>query len=935
MIIIKQEFGIISRSKSNVLCPLNQSIFSKVLLEGKIEGKAGQPDALNTVFGYILLGPTSTPNLSSTSLVCLSNIEDPLDSSLTKFWELENVPEKPVSEPEDVLCENIYLETHNRDVSGKYVVSLPFRESPPCLQDSYDIALNRLLSLERRLSRQPSLKKEYSFHMQEYLDLGHMQLVSNAEKKRGKYYIPHHCVVKPDSVSSKIRVVYNASQKSPSRGKSLNDYLLVGPKLQQNIVSLLLNFRLNRFALCADIRQMYRNILVAPEHTDYQRVLWRFSSAEEIQEYRLLTVTFGIVSSPYLALRTLQQLALDEGSRFPKAVSLIRHASYIDDFVFGASTLEEAQTLVDELVALLKLGGFELRKWCSNEPKLLSQFPESHINPHSINFDPEANGPSLKILGLKWIAQSDVFQFSVKLQDVPCTKRSFLSELARIYDPCGYLTPITFFIKHLIQQLWATGLKWDDRPPSEIIRVWEQYKSELSLISQFKIPRFLNNSSCPILELHGFADASEKGYACVVYIRSIDTRNLVQVNLLCAKSKVAPIKQITIPRLELLAAVHLVKLMSFVLESWKHIIFQNVYAWLDSQIVLHWIKSSHSRFKTFVANRISYIQSHSQNYSWHYIESRNNAVDAPSRGMLPAAFLSKLDWLTGPSFLYNIPLIFPEVPPSLQEKSSLEEIKKALVFVSTREEHFLSCLLKNKSSFTSIQRILAFMLRFAHNSRYKRSKRSGPLTFVELEDSLIILVRFTQEKYFEEHLQSNSFPKPFRKLGVFLDDSTQCLRVGGRLSQSSLSYEAKHPFLLPKKSRLTTLLVSHYHEKYLHAGFKSTQFLVSQRFWIMSSKQAINSVLSKCIRCWKQSPKNLQPPMGNLPKFRLGAIKPFSICGLDYGGPFSITMSRYRGVRTQKAYLCLFVCCGTKALNLELASDLTAEAFLAALQRFY
>uniref|UniRef100_A0A6P7HBW9 Uncharacterized protein LOC114348858 n=1 Tax=Diabrotica virgifera virgifera TaxID=50390 RepID=A0A6P7HBW9_DIAVI len=141
---------------------------------------------------------------------------------------------------------------------------------------------------------------------------------------------------------------------------------------------------------------MYRNILVVPEHTDYQRVLWRFFSFEEIQEYRLLTVTFGVVSSPYLALRTLQQLVLDEGSRFPKAASLVCNASYIDDFVFGASTLEEAQSLVEELVALLKLGGFELRKWCSNEPKLLSQFPESHINPHSINFDPESNGLSFK-----------------------------------------------------------------------------------------------------------------------------------------------------------------------------------------------------------------------------------------------------------------------------------------------------------------------------------------------------------------------------------------------------------------------------------------------------------------------------------------------------------------------------------------------------------
>ncbi|KAJ8983926.1 hypothetical protein NQ317_012146 [Molorchus minor] len=232
---------------------------------------------------------------------------------------------------------------------------------------------------------------------------------------------------------------------------------------------------------------MYRQILVAPPHQDYQRILWRFSPDEDVQSYRLKTVTYGVSSSPFLAIRTLLQLAHEGQDKFPLASEAISKFTYVDDVICSCKSLSEANRLRSELVVLLESGGFHLRKWASNNSIFLSSIPPEECQQNSLSFD--SQDYSIKILGLIWDPSNDHFKYNIAPLDRPCTKRTILSELARIFDPLGFITPLTFFAKHLIQHLWTLGLQWDEVPPAEVLQVWLQYKKELKLLSDISVPR--------------------------------------------------------------------------------------------------------------------------------------------------------------------------------------------------------------------------------------------------------------------------------------------------------------------------------------------------------------------------------------------------------------------------------------------------------------
>lgn len=440
-------------------------------------------------------------------------------------------------------------------------MSLPFRQERASLGNSYDQALRRFLNLEIRLHKNRELFVQYSEFIRDYIDQGHMSKIKANEMGIGKYYIPHHCVLKPESVSTKLRVVFDASAKAAC-GSSLNDNILVGPPLQTDIVNILLKFRLYNVTFTADIRQMYRQILVLPADRDYQRILWRFNIGDELSEYRLNTVTYGVGSSPYLAIRTLKQLVLDEGKHFPLAAKILDSSIYVDDVVSGAETVEEAVSIIQQLIQLLSKGCFELRKWSSSHPEALSGIPAQHHQFY--NFDRENS--NLKVLGLQWDPSSDCFSYRVDERERPATKRIVLSEMARIYDPLGFLSPLTLVAKCIMQATWSRGLSWDEALPPDLKRKWDQYKEELSMLSSFKLPRRIVRDNVTKFEWHVFCDASEAGYGTVVYLRQF-TETGIHVRLVCGKSKVSPLKVISIPRLELCAAVLGSNLIEYLLEN--------------------------------------------------------------------------------------------------------------------------------------------------------------------------------------------------------------------------------------------------------------------------------------------------------------------------------------------------------------------------------
>lgn len=923
----------------NIDVLLGAQVFSSILLPGSISGGSLQPSALNSIFGWVLLGNVRATQPSDITTLFISEGEQ-LNNQVKQFWELDSIPPTTTKlAPDEELCEKLYLENVSRDVTGRYIVALPFKEKVknPLFPGSREAALKRFHSLERKLVKNPELLAQYSTFMADYLHSGHMSLVPLSELPSGKFYIPHHCVLRPDSVTTKLRVVFDASAKD-ARNVSLNETLLIGPKLQANVLDILCRFRIHPIVFTADVRQMYRQIVIAEDDRDFQRIFWRFNTTEPVQEYQLNTVTYGVASAPFLACRTIKQLADDEGADFPVGREVLKSDVYVDDVVSGAPTLEEARQRKTEVISLLQRGQFELRKWASNRPELLTDLPSEHCLTDVVPLD--YDGASvLKVLGLKWNPFRDVFTFEVRPLTRKCTKRTILSELARIFDPLGFLSPLTFVAKCFIQKLWILAIDWDATPPKDIVEQWDRYSEQLHSLRSLEIPRCLSLDGIHSCQIHGFSDSSEAGYGAVTYLRVIDSLDRVHIFFLCAKSRVAPIQRVSLPRLELCAASLLADLLKYVKKIYSPLLppFE-VFAWSDSTVALSWIKAPSYRWKTFVANRVSHIQDALPNTRWNHVPSGENPADIASRGQFPADLINNSLWWVGPNWLTQSSESWPsgEASSPHDNVDTLSE-ERAQSLVANDDTHFIDCLLDKYSSIRKIQRIIAYCRRFMTNCKDKSRRCALFLSRLELHDALLSMVKHVQSHSFNTEImrlkQNKILSKQMRKLNLFIDES-DVLRVGGRLSRSGLEFEHKYPALLPRNAILTYRIIEAVHHENHHPGLNTMHYLLTQQFWILSPKRAIYHCLSKCIRCYRVHPNPLEPFMSDLPATRVNQVKPFSIVGVDYGGPFRIKLGKHRGAKIGKAYLCLFVCFTTKALHLETVSDLSSEAFIAALRRF-
>jgi hypothetical protein len=240
---------------------------------------------------------------------------------------------------------------------------------------SYEMAKNRFLALERKLSRDSVLKEKYISFMREYQELRHMEKVPKEDlEEREVYYLPHHAVQHPDK-PDKLRVVFDASAKT-TNGLSLNDILCSGPTIQEDLFSIILRFRTRKFAFAADIIKMYRQILIDQSQAKYQRIIWREDQRVPLEVFQLLTVTYGESPSSFLATRCLKELAKIYGDEYPREAAILSKDFYMDDVLTGADSIEEVMTIKSNLTKLLKLGCMELSKWCTNSPELLQSISD-------------------------------------------------------------------------------------------------------------------------------------------------------------------------------------------------------------------------------------------------------------------------------------------------------------------------------------------------------------------------------------------------------------------------------------------------------------------------------------------------------------------------------------------------------------------------------
>lgn len=620
--------------------------YGSLLLPGLVKGPAQSPTAQATVFGWIISGPlNSSNNIASSNKVvhhCVG-ISD-LQNNLQKFWKIEEFPQKFHLTDDEKKCEEHFVQTDSRNEAGSYIVRYPFKDDPPKgLGNSLSNAERLLLKSECRLKRNPELKQDYYAFLNEYRDLNHMKEIDSEKDQNHEdniiNYLPHHTVIRESSSTTRVRVVFNASYPT-STGLSLNDLLLPGPKLHADIPSIILRWRNYRFVMTADISRMFRRILIDEKDVDFQRVVCRLQETEKIKHFQLLTLTYGISSSPFLANRVIKQLANDEGNAFPEAKKVLLNDIYVDDGLFGADDFESALRLKNDFVLLLAKGGFPVHKISSNSP-LLSENSKNPIDDARLilhDFDPHA------ILGLFWDSQYDVFRISISQKNNKiATKRIVLSVIARQFDPLGWISPILIIAKILMQDLWIRHLDWDENLPEDLSVRWRSYCNELNDVQKITIPRWTGLTSQNIIEIHGFADASSRAYAAVVYLRIENPLQKTNVSLLLGKTKVGPLKTLTIPRLELCAVVLLAKLLKKTVND-LHLDKVPVYGWTDSTIVLAWLSKHPSTWRTFIANRVETIHSLLPTVIWKHVPTADNPADCASRGIYPSKLLNHDLW---------------------------------------------------------------------------------------------------------------------------------------------------------------------------------------------------------------------------------------------------------------------------------------------------
>lgn len=913
--------------------------------------KGATPRLINTAFGYIIAGslPVHQHSNKVITLHC-TKCDSVVNESLKTFWEAEKVPEVFQEQTsEHNVAENIFQSTIKLQ-NNKFQVDLPLKvpidEVNNSLGSSFDQAFYRFLNLERKLHKDVNMLDEYRKFIHEYVELGHAHVVDLKLYNLNKepvYFLPHHAVVNECSKTTRTRVVFDGSMKT-NKKISLNDILLNGPKVQRDLFDIILLYRFGDYTFNTDIRKMFRNILVNPEQTSLQNILWRDNPGDTIQCLRLDTVTYGLKSSTYLATRCLDELANQHECSLPMASFILKNCTYVDDILYSNSnicTLLEAKC---QLQQLLKLGSFSTHKWSANNQRTLTDIPSSQQQFDNIELQKENN--SIKALGLMIDTKQDCFTIKAPKQLInnKITKRDILSQISKIYDPLGFVSPIVVKAKVIMQKLWLEKSDWDSNVPEVIAKEWLQFADDINNMNTIILKRnipFSNNVQT--LQLIGFADASSStGQGCCIYCRVIDSTGKAKLFLLCSKSRInSTSKPLTVPRLELNAALLLAKLMTRVADTIAlKVHVNNIFLFTDSQIVLAWINTEIMKLQAYVANRVRVIQELTNKWQWLYCQSQSNPADIISRGMGPQELDSCTLWWSGPAFLQNREYSFES---NIQPLANLPELKPSsvlsgdVVLVGLKHANCLNFLDKY-SDISKIKRILAYILRFCNNINPKSTKiQSNYLNSSELEQALFLIIKHEQNIHFKEEILSlhkNSNVKGnLKPLHPFIDKEG-LLRVGGRLQNSQLPYSQKHPIILPKGSRYTELIIRHEHLRLLHAGPRCLLSNLNQRFWLINGMRQVKKVTHRCLTCFRMKATAAKQLMGSLPRQRVTASRVFNKIGIDFAGPFQVKNSRVRRSIIGKGYVLVIVCFVTKAIHLEIASDISTGTFLACMKRF-
>ena len=813
------------------------------------------PTAVESKIGYLLSGPLSPSDTKASVSMFHTSV---MQCNEPKFWDTEQLG---TSVDTQSLLNSTQQPTSfincsvRRDSDGSYIVGFPWKTDHPPLPSSHGVCEKRARSLARKLAQTPELLKTYSASITDQLSRGFIEKVKEADVLQNCHFIPHHAV-KKDSSTTPVRIVYDCSCHLSPNHPSLNDCLVVGPPFLIDMVTLLLRFHTHKYALTTDIEKAFLHVQLAEEDRSYTHFLWLSeldNPNSDLTIFRFRVVLFGSVSSPFMLHTALRHHLTTETST---TASDILTNLYVDNVVSGCTNETSAVDYYTEARELMSKVNFNLRSWASNSPNLMTK----------ANHDQVADtNAAVNVLGLVWNTASDTLSLMPRslqtFQTTQPTKRTVLQDLSKIFDPLGTLTPVTISAKLFMQQLWQQKLRWNEPLNSTLTSEWHCITGNLTQTPQYHIPHwYLKSINTEQLTLHVFVDASMKAYGAVAYICD-DTHSSFAI----AKARVAPLKNHTLPRLELMAAVTGSRLCKFVISSLDRFQFK-ITMWSDSQIVLCWI-SNKKKLPPFVANRVNEIHDLVPTATWMYCPTQDNPGDLVTRGISFDSLRDSWLWQYGPTWL-TCKSQWPKWEHSetlhLQaEEGPVEEPRK--VDSVPPHQHDL-CSIMDIDRYSTLQRLLrvsAYVLRFIHNCKQSNPslRRTGQLLPNDIDAAFNAWVHCAQRVSFPEEslaLQTTnktSRPPLIRQLKLFLDKD-YIIRCGGRIHNAKIDSETKFPCLLPKKHPLTALVVHHTHKIHLHTGVNATVTSLRQKFWIPSARQVVRSLLWKCVTCRRVSGKS-------------------------------------------------------------------------------
>ena len=882
-------------------------------------GEVGQPTAEFTKLGWVVMSP-GKEDLSRTYLTNAHPVCD--------YEQLCKLDVLGLQEREEETDESVYQKFRDqlrRDDNGRYETDLLWKETKKPLNSNEKGSIARLNNLKKRFNSNPKLYQACDDIIQQQLVDGIIEVAS--EKITGPvFYMPHKPVVKDLAESTKVRIVFDASARENAQSASLNDSIEVGPPLQNLLWEVVVRNRLYPVTLLGDMKQAFLQIGIRNSSRDALRFHWYDQKTGKTTVYRFCRLPFGLGESPFILGAAVKEHLLFEKSSKNAPIDIIEKIDedlYVDDLTSGDVTVEGAQKLKSVATESFRRAGFELHKWNSNAPELEEQDTISGSADQS--FAKEQLGVARKdnkILGIYWMKVEDAI--GIKIPDtvakVVYTKRGILVFLASIYDPLGIISPCTLVGKVLFRDACDFKLDWDDELPEKLRTRFSEWIRRLPQV--FTIPRSIPTFREPIegVELHVFGDASIVGVSAVLYAVVKQASGTSQ-GLIASKSRLAK-KGLTIPRLELVACHMAFNLLANARKALSRLPLGDSYAWTDSTVVLHWVKSQ-KEYKPFVNHRVKKMRS-IRGIELNYVNTKENPADIGSRGChgdeIPQFFPRGPNWLSDKSR-------WPKQVDVSESSESEEEVKKVkeILAITTNPPSDHSPLqqeILKKHSLRMTLRVLGWIRRFVSNCQLSakgKERKCGYLSSNEITSQMHELIRASQNRSKE----LRNFTDHQNRLNLALDDSN-ILVCRGRLQGDS-------PIYLHPDTLLAEKLIQHAHLRTLHGGVGLTMTEIRMTYWIPRLRQLVRSHVRKCKWCRRFHAKPLSVPVpGFLPTDRSEGDTAFRVIGVDYAGPFVYKA----GKKEKKAYLLINACSLSRAIHLELLDDMTTDGFICSFKKF-